>query len=293
MSTETGGDVRPVSRTNTDAQTLERMAWRNWLQLSGVMIVVVVGLAIALRSQLESQISKVWPWANTQTVLLVGLSLLVLTFVAYLTHQQRMVTRMRARLERVQQEAQADAERSYHRLAALAKVSRIMGVETELQAVFAHITKMCVEHFEAEWASLMLHEPDTQELVVRAASGTKDMPEVVGARKKLGEGISGWVAQHGRPLVLGPSTDPMVEQIAGRPGSTITASMIVPITLREDLIGVINVSSRSGDAHYDEQDLRALEVFADNVGACIRHAEHVKWLRSTVEKLRQTMAVTV
>jgi transcriptional regulator with GAF, ATPase, and Fis domain len=269
------------------------MAWRNWLQLSGMTLVVVVGLVVTLRSQLESQISRVWPWGNTQVVLLVGLSLLVLTFVAYLTHQQRVVTRTRAKLLRVQQEAQADAERSYRRLVALAKVSHIMGVETEQQAVFSHITKMCVEHFEAERASLMLHEPATEELVVRAASGTGDMPEVVGARKKVGEGISGWVALHGRPLVLGPSTDPMVEEITGTPGSTITASMIVPITLREDLIGVINVSSRSGDAHYDEQDLRTLEVFADNVGACIRHAEHVKWLRSTVEKLRQTMAVTV
>jgi len=292
MPTVTWGGTQADRPPRADARALERMAWRNWLQLSGVMVVVVVGLAIGLRSQLESQISKMWPWANTQAVLLVGLALLVLTFVAYLTHQQRIVARMRAELERVQEEAQASAERSYHRLVALAKVSHIMGVETELQVVFAHITKMCVEHFEAHWASLMLHEPDTQELVVRAASGSQGMPEVVGARKKVGEGISGWVALHGRPLILGPSTDPKVQEIAGRPGSTITASMVVPIVLRDDLIGVINVSSRSSDAHYDEHDLRTLQVFAENVGACIRHAEHVRWLRSTVERLRQ-LTVTV
>ena len=65
--------------------------------------------------------------------------------------------------------------------------------------------------------------------------------------------------------------------------------MVVPIILRDELVGVLNVSSRSHKVNYDKTDLKALEVFAENVGSCIRHTEQATWMRQTVQKLQQSL----
>jgi hypothetical protein len=61
--------------------------------------------------------------------------------------------------------------------------------------------------------------------------------------------------------------------------------MVVPIIVRDDLVGVLNVSSRSKDIIYESEDLLALEGFSSSAGVCIRHTEHVNWMRQMVPHL--------
>ncbi len=65
--------------------------------------------------------------------------------------------------------------------------------------------------------------------------------------------------------------------------------MVVPIVLRDELVGVLNVSSQSEEVDYDEEDVRALEVFAENVGTCIRHTQQADWMRQTIHKLQKAL----
>jgi GAF domain-containing protein len=62
---------------------------------------------------------------------------------------------------------------------------------------------------------------------------------------------------------------------------------VVPIMVRDELVGVLNISSRATETIYFEEDLRALEVFAENAGTCIRQAERSEWMRQTIERMRQ------
>jgi GAF domain-containing protein len=66
----------------------------------------------------------------------------------------------------------------------------------------------------------------------------------------------------------------------------MNAAMVVPVILRDELVGVINVSSRNGQVEFDHDDVRALQAFAENVGAAIRHAEQAEWMRATIRKLQ-------
>jgi GAF domain-containing protein len=68
------------------------------------------------------------------------------------------------------------------------------------------------------------------------------------------------------------------------------SSMVVPIILREELVGVINVTTTNEEIEYSNDDLSALQVFADNAGAFIRHSEQAEWMRKTIEKLRESKA---
>jgi hypothetical protein len=58
--------------------------------------------------------------------------------------------------------------------------------------------------------------------------------------------------------------------------------MVAPIVVQGELVGVLCTSSRRYDARYDDNDFKAFQVFAQNVGTCIRHAQEVDGLQRTL-----------
>ncbi len=258
---------------------LDRRSWRNWFLLVGVLIVTTTGLVTALPPLLSERVDFVWPWKKTELALLIAYSVVILAFAGYITFEQRRTLAVRRRLEA---EVLDRSRRNTARLYALLNVSRIMGIETDPQGVFDAITKVCVETFECEQASLMLFDPNTRTLKVRSAFGHVNRDQVIGSQRGLGEGIAGWVAEHRRAIRLGPDIPLEWTPGLGPQVSFLTAAMVAPITLRDELVGVINVSARAKKVFFDEEDLQALQVFAENAGTCIRHAEQAKWMRRMI-----------
>jgi putative methionine-R-sulfoxide reductase with GAF domain len=172
------------------------------------------------------------------------------------------------------------------RLFALIRLGRKMAEENDLHAVFYSITDMCVDVFGCFRASLMLFEKESNDLVLRALSGHKGT-DIIDTRQALGEGIAGWAARRREALLLGRKDDSEKYPELDLNNSDITSAMVVPIILREELVGVINVSSHSPETTFDNEDLQALQVFAENTGAFIRHAEQAHWMRQTIKKLRR------
>ena len=107
------------------------------------------------------------------------------------------------------------------------------------------------------------------------------------ARQKDGEGIAGWAAKHKKALLLGDSRDANKYSDLDLKNDSILSAMVVPIVARDELVGVLNVSSRSKDVTYSEEDLLALQVFAENAGVCIHHNEQANMLRQMVPTLRK------
>jgi transcriptional regulator with GAF, ATPase, and Fis domain len=268
---------------------MDRTGQRTWIFLAGISIASTLGLAAAVLPLLESRIESPWPWAHTQRVLLLAFPLTVVAAIIYLADQQRRSARIQRELLRTRDRAAERMERNVARLRALLNVSRIIGSETSIQGVFDSVAKICLETFACQRVSLMLVEKDTQDLVVRAASGETDSGSLVGVRQKIGEGVAGRVAATSEALVLGPDVD--AARFSGNrgPDARLAAAMVVPIKVRDELVGVINVGSTSPDVRYDNEDLQALQVFAENVGACIRHAEQAEWMRQLIRR-HQTAA---
>ena len=281
----TGGDPYAVL---PDHNGLRLRSWRNWLLLAVVSVITIAGLATAIPPLLSKRVITFWPWADTALVLLAGLSLTVFVFVIYLTRQQRGVLVMQSALQELQDKNNERTRRHYMRLFALLNVSRIIGSETDLDGVFSCITNICIETFSGNRSSLMLFDKEEGDLFVRSASGT-DSDRIIGRRQDLGEGIAGWAAQNRQALFLSRNVD-----LSKYPGldvedTTALAAIVVPIIVRDELVGVLNVSTKMPDVVYDDEDLRALQVFAENAGSCIRHTELIEWMRMTIERLRGTL----
>ena len=269
---------------------LDRLSWRNWIMIAGVSVLTTLGLATGALTVMRDRVAQIWPWANTDVALMASLSVVMILFTVYLTIQQRHLGVLRRHLRRERVAADRRVRRHCDRLFSLLTVSRAVGTETDPEAIFDVITRSCLDTFDGEQVSLMLVDRATGALEVRAATGHQNPDKVLGARIQLGEGIAGWVGENRKPLLLGKTVD--ATQYPGfKPKSeAISAAMVVPIEVRGELVGVLNVSSRSENRDYGEDDLQALQVFAENAGIAVRHAEQADWMRQTIQRLDAALA---
>ena len=264
--------------------SIKRSSYMNWSLIAIVVLLTLVSLLSVLPPVFSSHLSSFWIFSKSQMTVIVGLSLTLL-LLAGLAHQTRYLNALRAQFAAVQKGERERAERHTARLYALLNMGRVMVAQSDLQTVFDSITKLCCDAFGCEQASLMLFDADANVLEVRAVSG-KHVPDgVLGTRQPVGTGISGYVAQKREPLLLTPSM-PAIPGLELKKKELSTA-MVVPIILRDELVGVINVSARSQHVSFDQDDMRALQAFAENVGAAIRHAEQADWMRATIRKLQE------
>lgn len=120
----------------------------------------------------------------------------------------------------------------------------------------------------ATGASLMLLNSEN-ELVVRSAYGPH-RERARDARRRLGEGISGWVAKHAQPLLLhGRVHDARFDGV----DPTIDESLVVPLRLGERVVGVISTRAhRVPDANGDDR-LKDLDFVAREMAMLLARAE--------------------
>jgi transcriptional regulator with GAF, ATPase, and Fis domain len=264
------------------ARSLDKRSWTLWLTIvwTAVAVTLVLGAVLLL---VGAPVPN-WPWEETPKFLIAGLGLAVLSLALHLTRQQHRVTRLRSELRSAEQEVDRKLARNYARMVAILNVGRALGTANDPQAVFDVITQNCFETFPCDRVSLMLLDRDTGNLVVRSATGSEDLERVIGATLAPGQGVAGWVAENREPVVLGGSVDPSEYSGFSPKDVPPQAAMVVPIELRDEVLGVINVSSRSRVV-YDDEDVQALTVFAEYTGICCRHAEQAQWMRETIRRL--------
>ena len=282
----TGSDSRP----NISSEILHTQVSKGWYLLACVAIFSTIGMAIAVAPMLNENFVNIWPWANTHIVLLAGLVIAMALLIIHLTIQQSKVSAVHQKVENLKAESSERDRQNNARLRALLNISRIMGAVTDPENVFSRITNTCLEIFNCQQASLMLLNEEKTELEVRAATGHLAGNKINGAKQKLGNGIAGWVAKTQQPLILGPNVDMNKYPGLKLKSASVTAAMVVPILLRGELYGVLNISSRTPGVTFNEEDLQAMQVFAENAGTVIRHSEQAEWMRKMIEKHRSEKA---
>jgi putative methionine-R-sulfoxide reductase with GAF domain len=278
----------PAATSESVRTGLDRQTNLNWSLVVIAFLIIALGVFTVLSPIVSERIDSVWPSPEPHMILIIVLCLALLTLTG-LVHQRRYITLLRKQFEQAQSEEIAHAKKHTQRLFALLNVSRVLGSSSDLQKVFDSVAEMCVDAFSCHQASLMVYDSDTRELVVRAAAGESIPSTMMGARVKLGEGIAGWAAKKGQALLIGSDFDPAKYPELELRNASLTSAMVVPIVLRDELVGVLNISTRSRKTSYDSDDLKALQVFAENVGSCIRHTEQASWLRQTIRNLQETV----
>lgn len=123
--------------------------------------------------------------------------------------------------------------------------------------------------------SLLLLDPSTQELYFKIViSPVADKLKQI--RLKLGEGIAGWVAESGEPLLLNDAQgdDRFARHIDGMVSFTTRSVICVPMKIKNKVVGVIELINSLEDRQYEKHDLTLLETIADYAAIAIENSSN-------------------
>jgi GAF domain-containing protein len=156
-------------------------------------------------------------------------------------------------------------------LKAIGEVGRQIASTLDLDELLHRVVDSLVDVFTYYYANILLVDSDAGELVLRASAGhTGRIYE--GLRLKIGQqGITGWVAQTGEPLLVGDVTKDPRYYLAEELGDAIS-ELAVPIKAKGEIIGVVDVQSTQLNA-FDEDDLFTLSTLADQISVAIENAQ--------------------
>ena len=107
-------------------------------------------------------------------------------------------------------------------------------------------------------------------------------------RCHLGEGFTGWVAQHGEPLLINDANaDPRGSTIAGT-DDVDESMLVVPMRYDGVTVGVITLSKLGLD-EFDADDLRVLTILADQAATAAESARLLSRSQDLARELRRLL----
>lgn len=156
------------------------------------------------------------------------------------------------------------------------------------EAFYQKIIELIAMTLEVEIVSLMLVEEKSQRMRIAFAKGL-DQELRRSVTKKVGEGIAGWVAKEGEPLLI---KDIRRETTVGEsrfyPQYKTRSLMCVPVKVNGKTMGVLNANNKTSGEPFTEQDLALFATFACLVSLSFATAQLFERLASSVEELATT-----
>jgi signal transduction protein with GAF and PtsI domain len=174
----------------------------------------------------------------------------------------------------------------------LHKITHIIGSTLELKVILQEIVSLVSRLTKADACFLYLYEPAQQSLVL-SASKTPHPGEIGHLSLKMGEGITGWVAQHRKPLSISEHAhdDHRFKFFQNLPEDRYEAFLSVPILGRDGIVGVINVQHKKPHPH-NEGDQKLLSTIARQVGGAIENARLYEETRKKAQAIQTLSAVS-
>jgi NtrC-family two-component system sensor histidine kinase KinB len=133
-------------------------------------------------------------------------------------------------------------------------------------------------HIDA--ASIALRDAATGKLVFEAAAGL-GAADVVGVQLEPGQGIAGWVAETGKPLVVQDAYQDarFFSEIDKKTGTITQAILCIPIVLKGQVVGVIQALNPI-EGRFADQDIEILNALSGMAATAIDNAQLFTQVRS-------------
>ncbi|MDX1615709.1 MAG: ATP-binding protein [Candidatus Promineifilaceae bacterium] len=143
----------------------------------------------------------------------------------------------------------------------------------DLQEIFLEVTDAVRRALGAESISVGLLEPDEDTLVfINELMGPlfRDLPPV---RIEVGQGIAGWVAEHGEPTVVNDPYDDsrFYARVDEDTGFRTTSIICVPLKVEQRVIGVLEAINKANGL-FDDGDMRLLQAISGPLAIAIDNA---------------------
>ena len=157
-------------------------------------------------------------------------------------------------------------------LSILTDIHKVLGSIVEADRLYDMILEKSTELIKAEQGSIMVLEPSTKELIVKAVKGiNKNLADYL--KIKVGEGIAGKVFEESIPMIVKDvEDDPRIEK-RNRPRYKTKSFISIPLKIDNRTIGVLNITDKITGEVFSEDDLRLLQSFANYASIAIERAK--------------------
>jgi Nif-specific regulatory protein len=162
---------------------------------------------------------------------------------------------------------------------------------SDINALLAHILESAQRIVVGDASSLLLLDSNKQVLRFEVALGPKGLE----AKKfvvKMDEGIAGWVVKNNRSLIVNDvENDPRYSKNVQQSTGYRTRNMLaVPMRVKDECIGVIEILNKQGDAGFTLADLEVLEILANQAAIAYQNASFLQRSRDEIAVLQDQIA---
>jgi HD-GYP domain-containing protein (c-di-GMP phosphodiesterase class II) len=198
------------------------------------------------------------------------------------------------RIQRLEKDLECTLRKSESKIkqfTTLAELSTILNSTLDQEEVRKRAMEAATRLMNCEVGSLLLLDDETNELYFEVALGEKG-EKVKEVRLKVGEGIAGWVAEYGEPLLITDvSKDPRHSRKADERSEFKTRDMLcVPLKIKDKVIGVLEAINKLEREVFNNEDLELFKMLANQVAIAIDNARLYKELQETFLQTAEALA---
>ncbi|MBI2150259.1 MAG: GAF and ANTAR domain-containing protein [Acidobacteria bacterium] len=176
-------------------------------------------------------------------------------------------------------------------VALLHRISGIVSSGMALPKMLDELVGLVAGVTSCDACLVYLVEPARGEIVL-CASQLPHAAEIGNIRMKIGEGVTGWVAERRSVVALSSraSSDPRFKSFTALPEDTYEALLSVPLISGGDVAGVINVHHKKPRKHAPEE-VALLSYVAEQMGGAIAKARLSERSEAAAKKVEMLAAV--
>ncbi|MBI5482984.1 MAG: sensor domain-containing diguanylate cyclase [Deltaproteobacteria bacterium] len=174
-------------------------------------------------------------------------------------------------------------ERRKEELASLIEIGKALTSCLEIHDILETIMKQVERLIRPKAWSLLLVDLKSGDLVFEIAVSPVG-EQLQGYRLERGKGIAGWVALHGKPLLIPDvSKDTrFAVQIDESMSFTTRSIVCVPMKIKEQVIGVIELINSLEEVDFDEGDIMLVSAIADFAAIALDNARNYERISELV-----------
>ncbi len=178
------------------------------------------------------------------------------------------------------------------------KFETLIEINTLINSNYGDATSLLTQILESatrltvgEASSLLLRNEEDGKLYFEIALGPKGR-DIKKFSLNPGEGIAGWVAEHGQSLIVNDvETDSRFYGDISKSIDFPTYSILaVPMLVRGLCVGVLEIINKKDKKYFTQSDLQWLEIFAVQSAIAIENAKYLERAREEIGYLRDQIS---
>jgi HD-GYP domain-containing protein (c-di-GMP phosphodiesterase class II) len=181
-------------------------------------------------------------------------------------------------------------KKKLQQLNTLVELSSLINSSLDTMEIKKRAINAATSLLDAETGNLLLIDQETEEIFFEAGLEEK----LKKLRLKKGEGIAGWVAETGEPLIIQytRSNHEFLKQADKNDAFAIRDMICVPLKTKDKVIGVLQVINKKHD-FFDEDDKEVLIALANQVAIAIENANLYQELKGAFYCMAMALAEAI